>query len=319
MMRASRPTTPAGAAAAVRAPAQIVLSYRVPETGAVELGGNGMVLRMQERLQRDGYLVFVGEASLTAGDSWDDMIQGAIERSSVFIALCSPTYGQTAWTKRELQLADSDQKVIIPVWINGDYPPRGVRMYLLGKQRLPQGDRPMMDVDFETAMLELGACIQRAGCYPGGRSMERPVTASRQQLPKLSATSFRSSLSSYSNAAGPGRALLLASKVGELNSVELQLRSSSINPNVQDKNGATSLQAASRAGHAEVAALLLASGALVDAQDTDGVTPLQVAITEGHAKVAQVLLQAGAAINVFDDARDRVCCVPETGGYVMSD
>ncbi|PNH11158.1 Serine/threonine-protein kinase TNNI3K [Tetrabaena socialis] len=91
MMRASRSTTPAGAAAVSSTPAQVVLSYRVPETGAVELGGNGMVLRMQERLQHAGYSVFVGEASLQAGDSWDDMIQGAVERCSVFVALCSPT------------------------------------------------------------------------------------------------------------------------------------------------------------------------------------------------------------------------------------
>ncbi|PNH01635.1 Ankyrin-1 [Tetrabaena socialis] len=392
MMRASGTSTPAGAAALSSAPAQIVLSYRVPETGAVELGGNGMVLRMQERLQHAGFSVFVGEASLQGGDAWDDMIQAAVEGCSVFVALCSPTYcmwgvrlpqlaasrllaaegcalegcdlpdpddtgrplllfpalllvltgdelllrleadpsaplaalyadvarahpassplvyvvgleaalarrerankalvqpglagrqpcgaapagpyGQTAWTKRELQIADSDRKAIIPVWMEGAYPPRGVRMYLIGKQRLPQGDKPMVEVDFETAMLELVVCIQRAGCYPGMRP-ERPLTAGRQQLPKLPATSFRAS-----SPAGPAalaalsplraRALLLACKAGEVAGVELQLRSPAVNPNVQDKSGSTALQIACRAGHEQVAALLLAAGAAVDAKD----------------------------------------------------
>ena len=43
---------------------QVMISYRVTETGSKELGGDGTVDRLSGALRSAGYTVFVGESSL---------------------------------------------------------------------------------------------------------------------------------------------------------------------------------------------------------------------------------------------------------------
>jgi hypothetical protein len=86
---------------------EVFLSYRVPESGAVELKGDGTVKRLANDLRALGISVFVGEAALQAGEAWADEIQGASVECkclcvSIFFSVCVlllVTYGDTKWTK----------------------------------------------------------------------------------------------------------------------------------------------------------------------------------------------------------------------------
>ena len=62
--------------------------------------------------------------------------------------------------------------------------------------------------------------------------------------------------------------------------------------------GATPLHAACRAGHAEIARLLLDHGAAVDLAKQDGGTPLYLVCQEGHEQIARLLLEGGAVIGL---------------------
>jgi len=88
-------------------------------------------------LRARGFSVFQ-TLGLLGGEAWPDAIQAGVRNSRAVVALCSPGYGGTTWTKRELVLADSLGKTLIPVWHSGAYPPAEAEIYLTGTQYLPQ-------------------------------------------------------------------------------------------------------------------------------------------------------------------------------------
>ena len=67
-----------------------------------------------------------------------------------------------------------------------------------------------------------------------------------------------------------------------------------------NKDGRTPLHWASENGHLEVAKLLLANNANVDAADKDGRTPLHFACQNGHLEVAKLLLANNADPTIRD-------------------
>ena len=68
--------------------------------------------------------------------------------------------------------------------------------------------------------------------------------------------------------------------------------------NAKDNDGATPLHWAAHNGHKDVAELLLANKAEVNAKDNDGETPLHWAAAKGHKDVVELLLANGADANV---------------------
>jgi len=147
-------------------PCQVMLSYRVPESGAVELGGDGTVVHMQAALEALGFSVFVGENDLHGGELWAAEIQDAVNHCAAMVVICTETYGATTWTLRELQLADNKGKPLIPVWHSGTYPPPAVEIFLSGSQRVPAGSQCLVETDFQQAMVELADCLARRGVVP---------------------------------------------------------------------------------------------------------------------------------------------------------
>eukprot|EP00457_Paulinella_chromatophora_P001934 gb/GEZN01001937.1/.p1 GENE.gb/GEZN01001937.1/~~gb/GEZN01001937.1/.p1 ORF type:complete len:882 (+),score=199.54 gb/GEZN01001937.1/:56-2701(+) len=130
-------------------PLDIMLSYRIRETGAKELGGDGTVIELQQALQEMGFSVFVGESALQGGQAWASTIQSAVERARVFIPITSPTYGSESssiWTYREIQMADNERRTILPIWHSGAYPPPGIKIFLSGTQRIPSGNQSLQEV-----------------------------------------------------------------------------------------------------------------------------------------------------------------------------
>ena len=69
----------------------------------------------------------------------------------------------------------------------------------------------------------------------------------------------------------------------------------------KDRYGYTPLHWAAFMGHTDVAKLLLANGADVNATNDIGETPLHVAANQGHKDVAELLLASNADVNATDD------------------
>jgi hypothetical protein len=147
----------------------VMISYRVPETGD---GGDKSVFVLQAALEARGYRVFVGEAAIQGGEEWPRTIAAGVRDCAAFVVMCSPTYGDTVWTERELVMADNLHKPLIPVWHSGAYPPKAVEIYLGGKQRIPGGNFKdgyvKAKISHATVAEEVAAALTRAGVTPRG-------------------------------------------------------------------------------------------------------------------------------------------------------
>jgi hypothetical protein len=156
----------------------VMISNRVHETGG---RGDGETQALKAELEKYGYSVFVGE-EIPAGANWPRHIQWSIENCRAFVIMCSPSYGDSRlspWTKRELELADSRNRPMIPVWHSGKYPPGEVALFLTGLQRLP-ADRPTMRAGYKEAGIstqevaaELVTALTLLGVGPSGNKSLR--------------------------------------------------------------------------------------------------------------------------------------------------
>ena len=75
------------------------------------------------------------------------------------------------------------------------------------------------------------------------------------------------------------------------------------------------LHQAVRGGHQSAVAMLIATGATVDAQDGDGDTPLHLAADGGHAVIVSLLIQATASLNVKNDDDKAPLHLAADGGH----
>lgn len=92
---------------------------------------------------RHGYSTFIAESDIEGADCWASVIQGAIDEADCVVAICSTSYGDTVWTKREFEYADGAKKLIVPLWHSGTFPPKPLALYLAGVNRVPRGNDPL--------------------------------------------------------------------------------------------------------------------------------------------------------------------------------
>jgi hypothetical protein len=155
-------------------PWDVMISYRVGETGA---RGDNAVFALQAGLQARGYSVFVGEGAIQGADDWPTTIQRGVQDSTALVVLCSATYGDevvSPWTRRELVMADNLKKKLFPVHHSGPYPPKAVDIFLSGMQRIPDGDLPNGYADsrfsHDDVAAQLAQALSQKGVMPS-----RPV------------------------------------------------------------------------------------------------------------------------------------------------
>ncbi|GLI71733.1 hypothetical protein VaNZ11_017037, partial [Volvox africanus] len=119
---------------------QIVISYRSKAICKKQPnGGDGwVVLELRDTLQQLGYSVLLLGTEQDnnvgpEGSRWSIDVVKAIVSCEVVIVVCSPGYGETKWTLRELDLADRCHRKIVPLWLSGSYPPPAVEAYVGGQ------------------------------------------------------------------------------------------------------------------------------------------------------------------------------------------
>src|SRR5678815_5813161 len=101
----------------------------------------------------------------------------------------------------------------------------------------------------------------------------------------------------------PAKLMLKAAKQGAVASVKSLLANDPGLLKVRDTDGSTPLHCATWKGHAEVVALLLKSGADVNAVNENehwGTTPLHAAAHANQAAIAKLLLDYGANVKAKD-------------------
>ena len=140
---------------------------------------------------------------------------------------------------------------------------------------------------------EVVALLLAKGADPSRRD---PAAPARSRMPRAAA--MPRSLELLIVAGGPaaaeiGALLIEAAIKGQTQIADL-LIAKGANVNARDKSGATPLHQAALKGNLGFAALLLQHGADVNARDGDGATPLHNAALSGHREVAELLLDKGA-------------------------
>ena len=78
---------------------------------------------LSAELNRLGYSVFIDVVHIKPGDDWQDALNEAVCNCNLFIPLVTSLYGLTDWTNKEVKLADTLSKFIIPVNFLLSWPP----------------------------------------------------------------------------------------------------------------------------------------------------------------------------------------------------
>ena len=104
---------------------------------------------------------------------------------------------------------------------------------------------------------------------------------------------------SQPTAKAPVLTIYEAARRGDIAAVKQRLAAGT-KADTKRKDGNTPLHTAAQFGHKEVAELLIAKGADVNAA-VDGITPLHFAVARGHKEVAELLIAKGADVNAKND------------------
>jgi len=140
---------------------RVFLSYVVSETGE---DGDSSVQRITKLLSTFRIEAYVAEDKLKGGADFPEEIGKSIKSCDVFIAVLSPSYGTRKWCKRELNMADQYEKVIIPILHSGPYPPKEEGLHLTISQLQfvdfrKVGENPTSDVLIQEAVNTLKTAL----------------------------------------------------------------------------------------------------------------------------------------------------------------
>ena len=97
-------------------PFDIMISYVHRETSK-------LATILCDELRRLNYSVFIDVQYIKPGIDWQDVLNEAVYNCSVFVPLISNHYGLTEWTNKEVKLADTLEKFIVPINFTAAWPP----------------------------------------------------------------------------------------------------------------------------------------------------------------------------------------------------
>jgi serine/threonine-protein phosphatase 6 regulatory ankyrin repeat subunit B len=148
---------------------------------------------------------------------------------------------------------------------------------------------------------------------PGGQTENRSVAAQAQSIHEVVKSGDLAQIGTlldhspnlvFQKNKDGHTALYVAAEVGNKDVAELLLAGGA-QVDAKATTWWTSLHVATVNGHKDVVELLLRNGAEADARDREAHTPLWVAAREGHVNVASLLLASGAEVNAKDSTGGR--------------
>lgn len=78
---------------------------------------------LRDEFRKLNFSVFLDIDCIKPGLDWQDTLNDAVYKTSLFVPLITTQYGMTEWTNREVKLADILNKTILPVSFLSDWPP----------------------------------------------------------------------------------------------------------------------------------------------------------------------------------------------------
>lgn len=133
-------------------PFDIVISYVHKETTKI-------ASLLCDELQRLNYTTFLDTQYIKAGSDWQDVLNEAIYSCSVFVPLISDQYGLTEWTNKEVKLADTLDKFIIPINFIPSWPPMCLAIQFATTQYILWGKNASNIIDQRTVASKVAAEI----------------------------------------------------------------------------------------------------------------------------------------------------------------
>lgn len=80
-----------------------------------------LVIPLVERINKEvGALCWIDLDGIESGEEFEEVIMKGIEESQVVLFMLSEASLKSPWTKREVYYAESENKRIVPVLIDGD-------------------------------------------------------------------------------------------------------------------------------------------------------------------------------------------------------
>ncbi|XP_067144072.1 uncharacterized protein [Centruroides vittatus] len=94
-------------------------------------------LQLKNELCTLGFSVYLDVHEIKTGSDWQDALNFAVRHCYIFVPLITPMYGKTQWTNREVKLADTLGKLIIPVNFTDQWPPECLAIQFASTQYIP--------------------------------------------------------------------------------------------------------------------------------------------------------------------------------------
>ena len=157
--------------------------------------------------------------------------------------------------------------------------------------------------------------------FGGGTALMQAAVTGNATLLSL----FINAKANVNAQSNPGiTALIDATRVGKLNTVEILLKAEGIDKELANKHGVNPLLACCKYNQPEAAKILLAEGcnkefAAPEGTTFSGLRPLTFAAQEGHVEVVKILLEAGCNVDATSNGKTALEIATVKGHAVVVD
>ncbi|KAI0229861.1 hypothetical protein LSAT2_019732 [Lamellibrachia satsuma] len=152
-------------------------------------------VELKKMLTECGYHVFLDVHDIKAGSDWQDALNDAVSQCHIFVPLVTEKYGKTEWTNRELKLADTLKKQILPVNFLDEWPPDSLAIQFATKHFIE--GRLMRDMSSNNSLADSdmdSSCVQTQTVEDVSRQLADII--SRKTLPGVNSCTSLSAGSS---------------------------------------------------------------------------------------------------------------------------
>lgn len=113
-----------------------------------------------EKLKEQGFSVWIDTYGIESGEAFRGIIVDAIENAEIVLFFSSEASNSSEWTKKEIALAVSSKKYVIPIKLDTSKYNRSIRLDLIDLDYIdltnPQNQKPYLDRLYRTIRKRLG-------------------------------------------------------------------------------------------------------------------------------------------------------------------